>query len=77
MAEITATIEYRVCWSASSNASFRGATDWREWDDDEATKDDIEDVLTGGATRLSDGLEEALEASGFDWWVETRDAGDV
>jgi hypothetical protein len=65
------SVEYRVCWNASSHASFRGATDWQEWDDDDATTEDVElDLEHGG--RIPDGLELALDGCGFEWWVETR-----
>jgi hypothetical protein len=63
--------EYRVCWTASSNITFRGNKDWEPWTDEEAGPDDIEKALTSGS-RISDGLELALEASGFEWWVEVR-----
>lgn len=65
--------EYRICWNAGSNISFHGHTDWEEWLDD----GDPEDIL--GEREMKDlplnmppGLEMALEASGFDWWIETR-----
>lgn len=60
-------MEYRICWSASSNASFEGATDW------EIAEGDPEAELSkGGWGDMPEGLAIALEASGFDWWVETR-----
>jgi hypothetical protein len=69
------SVEYRVCWNASSNASFRGATDWAEWDDDEATTEDVElDLEHGG--RICDGLEMALDGCGFEWFVETRNGAE-
>lgn len=66
------SVEYRVRWAASSNASFQGATDWLPWEEE----GDPDSGLEGVATRLvlPDGLEMALEASGFEWWVETREA---
>jgi hypothetical protein len=64
--------EHRICWSASSNASFRGATDWEPWEED----GDPADVLSGGSVSLPIGLEIALEACGFDWWVETRESAE-
>lgn len=66
-------IEFRICWNASSNASFHGQTDWQPWDGDETTTDDIWEALASGGN-VSDGLEMALEGSGFEWWVETRGA---
>lgn len=65
-------IEYRICWNASSNSSFRGATEWFEWwGEDEATADEVQDSLSVGGD-VPQGLGEALEASGFDWWSEVR-----
>lgn len=67
------SVEYRICWNASSNISFRGGTDWESWEDD----GDPEDVLSSpereGHVNFPLGLGIALEASGFDWWVETRE----
>lgn len=62
--------EYRVGWDSSS-INFKGHSDWQEWDDPDASIDEIEDALSG-LNRLCDGLEFAIEASGFNWWVETR-----
>src|SRR4051812_43374334 len=28
------SLEYRIRWSASSNVTFSGATDWEPWEDD-------------------------------------------
>jgi hypothetical protein len=67
-------IEYRVCWSASSNITFRGATEWEPWEDEDATVKDVEDALYLGGGGAIEGLSMALEASGFEWWVETREA---
>lgn len=68
------SVEYRVCWSASSNITFSGETDWESWggDEDDDAKS-VEEELYGGKVECA-GLSEALEASGFEWWVETRDA---
>ncbi len=80
-------IEYRVCWSASSNISFHGATDWQTWEqfyeEDEpaptlkTVEESFDGPLDGGHVALPFGLEQALEASGFDWHVETREAQEV
>lgn len=65
--------EYRVKWAATTNISFHGATDWKEWDgDEEAAPKEIEDYLYTGVA-LPPALEEALEESGFDWTVEIRE----
>jgi hypothetical protein len=72
-------IEYRIGWSASSNISFDGHDDWQPWDDEDASAEDVESYLNEPERRdqhinLPPGLEMALEASGFDWYVETREA---
>jgi hypothetical protein len=67
------SVEYRIGWAASSNITFKGETDWQEWGgdpDDDA--DAVERELEGGPIEC-EGLSEALEASGFEWWVETRE----
>lgn len=66
-------LEYRICWSASSDIGFHGEGDWEGADPGE-TGDDIEDALAKGGG-ICDGLEMALRFSGFEWWVETREAG--
>lgn len=67
--------EYRIHWEASSHYGFRGATDWTAWVGDDATPDEIEADLSKGSGALAQGLEEALEGSGFGWSVEVREAG--
>ena len=69
-------IEYRIGWSASSNASFRGLSDWEPWDDEDAMGEDVELALSK-ASAIPEGLEMALEYCGFEWWVETRETADV
>lgn len=64
--------EYRVGWSASSNSQFYGASEWFEWMGDEATESDVSLALTE-STRISVGLETAIEVSGFEWYVEVRE----
>lgn len=68
-------IEYRIGWEVHiSGASDDG--DWTPFDGDATTalaaKEEIERRPGGGApsSRL---LEEAIEASGFNCWVETRE----
>jgi hypothetical protein len=73
-------IEFRVCWSASSNISFHGESDWEPWDDDEATEKEVERWVSEKSMdghigfQVPWGLDTALDVSGFDWWVETREA---
>lgn len=64
-------IEYRVCWSASSNISFHGHGDWQEANEGE-TAEEIEESLNGSGP-IPEGLAMVLEESGFEWWVETRE----
>jgi hypothetical protein len=75
MAQEEKRFEFRVCWSASSNISFHGQTNWQDgadWGDDAEEIEDSLDSLTGD---LPPGLEMAIDASGFEWSVETREAG--
>ena len=66
-------MQYRINWSASSNISFHSCTDWEEWDDPDADGTAIEDaLLSSGGNGISEGLEQALEASGFEWWIEVQ-----
>lgn len=65
-------MRYRVSWSASSNISFTGSSDWEDWDDPAATVEDVEDALNKSEGPLSDGFEMALDGSGFEWWVEVE-----
>lgn len=67
-------IEYRICWSADSNASFEGKSEWKLWPDDDATDDEIKEHFDGNRVAVPDGLALALECSGFEWWAETRSA---
>jgi hypothetical protein len=51
-------MDYRLSWNASSNISFRGRTDWQEWDGDETTEEAVYEVLERGSDipeGLSDG----------------------
>lgn len=65
-------MEYRICWSASTNINFRGATDWEEWDGYEESATEVEDALYQGDGQIAEALGIAIEASGFDYWVELR-----
>lgn len=59
-------MRYRICWSASTNISFEGKSEWiDEPNEDENT---LHSSLDGG-----DGLQMALDESGFEWWVEIED----
>jgi hypothetical protein len=67
-------LEYRICWNAGSNISFRGATDWDTWDEDSAPDEVLgEPENNTQPSNLPPGLDIAIEASGFDWWIETRE----
>lgn len=67
-------IEYRICWSASSNVTFRGSSEWESWGEEDITDDEVQDAMCEGPVSLPNGLETALEASGFEWYVETRES---
>lgn len=76
------SVEYRICWSASSNATFHGHSDWTSWyeitGNEDVPADEIERTLneecSGSPTGLiPDALAEAIEVSGFEWYVETRE----
>lgn len=67
------TIEYRIGWSANSNITFKGKTDWREWDGFEETIEEVESALEKGGSEISPALEEALQASGFEFWSQVRE----
>lgn len=62
-------LRYRVCWSASSNITFRGHGAWHEAEEGE-TRDEIEAALDKGDGDLSEVLEMALAESGFECWLE-------
>lgn len=64
-------IEYRIGWAASSNISFRGFTDWEPWEGEDVSIGVVEDSFYK-ITDIPEGLSIAIEASGFEWWVETR-----
>lgn len=63
--------EYRIGWSASSNASFSGQSDWMVWEGHEQTIKEVKNILNE-TKYLPLGLEEAIELSGFEWWTEVR-----
>lgn len=66
------SLEYRLTWSASSNISFHGETDWEPVESDETREDAAKALIEGGS--LPQGLEEVLDASGFAWDVEFRES---
>ncbi len=70
-------LEFRVCWRLEAVAIAHSATDWQAWEDEHATHDEINAALTADHSTgpLAEGFEQALENSGFGWWVETRPAG--
>jgi len=65
-------IEFRVGWAAGSNALFEGVSDWMPWDDEDASEAEVAQALTDFRGSLPIGLGIVLEASGFEWWSETR-----
>lgn len=62
-------VEYRIGWA------FQGCTDWAAWHDEDASCAEVQEALEGAAT-LPEGLAEAIEASGFGWYVETREVNE-
>ena len=69
-------VEFRICWSSDMNIHFRGETEWERWENPEDGPEEVEMALTEDGGRLSEGLDRALMASGFNWWVETREVPD-
>jgi hypothetical protein len=67
------SIEFRVKWTASSNISFHGATPWKDGEDWGDDAEEIEDALDYLVGDLPPGLQMAMDASGFEWAVETRE----
>jgi hypothetical protein len=65
--------EYRICWNASSNIGFRGATDWEPWEEGDNPEEVLYESEIQVPINLPPGLEIALEASGFEWHVESRE----
>jgi hypothetical protein len=63
-------MEYRICWAASSNVSFQGGGDWQPANEDETTEE-LENALSKGGS-ICNGLDIAMNESGFEWWIETR-----
>jgi hypothetical protein len=55
-------MRYRVCWNASSNITFNGESDWYDLD-----SPDDKEIIEGDYGELE---RMAIEASGFDFWVE-------
>lgn len=67
--------EFRVCWSASSNITFRGESDWEEWTEDGDPEEALSELEHSGEPyNVPPGLEMVLEMSGLEWHVETREA---
>lgn len=75
--------EYTIRYNCNSNISFHNDHDheWNDWEGDEdATPEEIEKSLYDNPdptspTNLPDGLDIALNESGFEWWVVVREVG--
>lgn len=65
-------IEYRIGWSVNLHGAG-GDGEWIEFEGDATTPEMAKEEIQRTGDGFSRGLEEALEAAGFDWWVETRD----
>lgn len=70
-----AEIEYRIFWSASSNITFHGKSDWAPWWGFEETVAEVEQAIETSGGCPSPLLEGALEGSGFECWCEVREVG--
>ncbi len=68
--------EYRVCWSASTNISFKGESDWMDYGAEAENAKEVEDDLMRGEGMVSEAMDAVLNASGFEWWLEVREVGD-
>lgn len=66
-------VEFRICWSAGTNITFHGETEWERWENPEDGPEDVERAMYEGGGALCEGLDMALEALDFLWWVETRE----
>jgi hypothetical protein len=64
--------EYRVCWNAFSNISFRGESAWTEYGGFAETLEEVEKELTND--EFSESTELFIDASGISWWTEVREA---
>jgi len=62
-------LEFKVTYESFSNVMFQGHSDWEVWD---GTEEELSDFLLKGHN-TSQGLDIALEASGFCWDFETRE----
>lgn len=67
------TFEYQLSWAASSNISFRGKSGWIPYDEDAESAEEVEEQMMKGGTPC-DALAEVLDACGFDWSLEVREA---
>lgn len=66
-------MQYKLTWSAMSNVNYYGETEWKDYWDKDATEAEILKDLQFSSSGISDGLQEVLEASGFEWDIEVRD----
>ena len=69
-------MRYEICfsWSASSNYHFQGQTDWMDAGEFDSAEECEKDWEKGGP--VSEALTNVLEASGFEWSLEVREAQD-
>ncbi len=66
--------QWRISWSAGSNCTFKGESDWMEWEGFEESIEEVEKEISRGNRDICCGLETALEQSGFEWSAEVREA---
>lgn len=68
------TFEWRILWSASSNISFKGKSDWQEWDGFEETIEEVEKAISDGDTSgMSVAEEQFWNLSGCEYYAEVRE----
>lgn len=72
MSEDETIYEYRLRWSASSNITFHGESDWIEWGPAASVGEVMDDLFDAKPLGLPPGLEGALECSGFEWDCDVR-----
>lgn len=67
-----AKFEWRVGWEASTNASFEGYGEWEPFEGDGTTEDEVMNAIESSSGRISEGLAQAIEHSGFGYHVQVR-----
>lgn len=66
--------EWRVGWECSINADFAGTDDWEPWIGPGGTVEEVQEAVERGPGGVSDAFERVINATGFSYWVEVREA---